>query len=175
MAEVKTLDLFKVSSFEANGHKYHISKKISIPRWREYEKLEPRLTYGVDFDSMFKQLRKAYDALNTKNGNVLDAGIIIHNLMSGIKDIESDKREHPALLMCALVINREGEDAGTFDEQLQLDKIEDWRKEGFDVLPFFTFALFSIQGFKTIYVQYIASQITEEDVKRMKPSVQNTF
>ena len=74
--------------------------------------------------------------------------------------------------MCALVINREGEDAGTFNEQLNKDKIEDWRKEGFDVLPFFTFALFSIQGFKETYVQYIAKELT----KNQKPKqVQDTF
>lgn len=172
MAEVKTLDLFKINSFEANGHKYHISKKISIVRWKEYEKLEPRLTYGVDFNSMFKQIRTAYDALNSKEGKIADAAVILHNLMSGIKDIESEKREHPALLMCALVINRDGEDTGTFDEKLQLEKINDWRKEGFDVLPFFTFALFSIQGFKETYVQYIAMEMTKNQKK--KP-VQNTF
>ena len=172
MGEIKSLDLFKINSFEANGHKYHVSKKISIPRWREYEKLEPRLTYGVDFESMFKQLRTAYDALNNKEGKIADAAVILHNLMSGIKDIENEKREHPALLMCALVINREGEDAGTFNEQLQLEKIEDWRKEGFDVLPFFTFALFSIQGFKETYVQYIARELTRNQPKK---SVQDTF
>ncbi len=172
MGEVKTIDLFKIGTFEANGNKYHVSKKISIPRWREYEKLEPRLTYGVDFESMFKQLRKAYDALNTKAGNIADAAVILHNLMSGIKDIESEQREHPALLKCALVINREGEDASAFDERLQKEKIEDWRKEGFDVLPFFTFALFSIQGFKETYVQYIAKEMIKS---QPKDKVQDTF
>lgn len=171
--EVKTIDLFKVKTFEANGHKYHVSKKISIPRWREYEKLEPRLTYGVDFDAMFKQLKKAYEALNTKAGNIADAAVILHNLMSGIKDIENEMREHPALLMCALVINREGEDTGVFDEQIQREKIEDWRKEGFDVLPFFTFALFSIQGFRETYVEYIAKEM--EKRKKEINQVQNTF
>ena len=67
----------------------------------------------------------------------------MHNMMAMVKDIENENREHPSLLMCALVINREGEDAGQYDEKLQLEKIEDWRKEGFDILPFFTFALSS--------------------------------
>lgn len=166
------LDLFKTKTFTANGYKYTVSKKISIPRWREYEKLEPRLTYGIGFDDLFKQLRKAYDALNTKQGNIADAAVILHNLMSGIKDIEDSKREHPSLLMCTLVINREGEDTGVFDAQLQLDKIEDWRKEGFDILPFFTFALYSIQGFRETYVEYITKELT----KSQKPkSVQDTF
>lgn len=173
MGEVKTIDLFKVGSFEANGHKYTISKKISVKRWEQYEKLEPRLTYGVSFAEMFKQLKLAYEALNTKAGNIADAAVILHNLMNGIKSIEDENREHPALLMCALVINREGEDSGDFDEALNLEKIADWRKEGFDILPFFTFALFSIQGFKETYVQYIAKEMIKSPSK--KKSVQDTF
>lgn len=168
----KDLDLFTVKSFEANGHKYHVSKKISIPRWREYEKLEPRLTYGVGFDYIFSNLKKAYEALNSKEGKIADAAVILHNMMAMVKDIENENREHPSLLMCALVINREGEDAGQYDEKLQLEKIEDWRKEGFDILPFFTFALSSIQGFRETYVEYITKELKKLSPKK---SVQNTF
>ena len=175
MGEVKTIDLFKVKTFEANGHKYSISKKISIARWKEYEKLEPRLTYGLNFDDIFKQLKKAYEALNTKAGNVLDAGIILHNIMSGIKNIEDSSREHPALLMAALVINREGEDSALFDEAAQLEKINDWSKEGYDVLPFFIFALTSIQGFRDTYVEYITKELIQETKSQKSISVQNTF
>lgn len=172
MGQIKTLDLFNIKSFEANGSKYFISKKISIARYREFEKLEPRLTFGVGFEEIFKNLKKAYEALNTKAGNVADAAVILHNTMAMIKDIENETREHPSLLMAALVINREGEDTGVFDEQIQKDKIEDWRKEGFDVLPFFTFALSSIQGFRETYIEYITKEMT----KNQKPKqVQDTF
>lgn len=170
MAEVKTLDLFKINSFEANGHKYHVSSGISLNRYREYEKLEPKLTFGLSFDDIYKSLNKLYDLLNKQK--FADCAIIAHNLMSGIKDIESEKREHPALLMAALVINRDGEDAGIYDEKLQLEKINDWRKEGFDVLPFFTFALSSIQGFAQEYKKYIDQ---EKEKNKPKQSVQNTF
>jgi len=172
MGEIKTLDLTKIRSFMANGHEYHISSGISLSRYKEYEKLEPRLTYGVDFDSLFKQLRKAYDALNSNKEGRADAIVIIHNLMSGIKDIENEKREHPALLMAALVINRDGEDAGIYDEKKQLQKIEDWQKEGYDALPFFTFALISIQGFGAEYKKFVEMETIKNNPKK---SVQNTF
>jgi hypothetical protein len=168
----KDLDLFTVKSFIANGHKYHVSKKISITRWKEYEKLEPRLTYGIGFDDLFKNIKKAYEALNSKEGKIADAAVILHNIMSGIKSIEDEKREHPSLLMCALVINREGEDTGKFDADLQLEKIEDWRKEGYDALPFFTFALCSIQGFRETYVEHITKELGKNQTKKQ---VQNTF
>jgi hypothetical protein len=147
---------FTQKSFKANGKTYHISEKISIDRWAEYEKLMPRLTYGIDFESMNKSHAKAFAALNEKR--FADAAVIIHNLMSGIKDANDDTRVHPALLMCALVINFEGEDVGLYDKNIQLQKIEDWKAEGLDILSFFAFALRSINGFRETYLLYIAAQ-----------------
>jgi hypothetical protein len=170
MGEIKTLDLFKVKSFTANGQNYSVSSGISLNRYREYEKLEPKLTFGLSFDDIYKSLSKLYELLNKQK--FADCAIISYNLMSGIKDIENEKREHPALLMAALVINRDNEDAGVYDEKLQLEKIQDWRKEGYDALPFFTFALSSIQGFGEEYRKYI----DQEKIKNQpKKQVQNTF
>ena len=168
--EVKTLDLFKTPSFEANGKKYKVTNSVSISRWREYEKLEPRLTFGMGFSDMYKQITKAYNALNTKQGNIADCAVILHNILNGLKSIEDEKREHPALMMAALVINFEGEDTGVYDEQIQLQKIEDWKKEGFDVLPFFTFALFSIQGFRETYQKSLIEKAEEMEKEIEKKS-----
>lgn len=166
----KELDLFKDKTFTANGHKYTVSSGISLNRYREYEKLEPRLTFGLSFDDIYKLLNKLYELLNKQK--FADCAIIAHNLMSGIKDIENENREHPALLMAALIINRDGEDIGIYDEKTQLQKIEDWRKEGYNALPFFTFALSSIQGFGEEYKKFIE----EEKIKnKPKSQVQNTF
>jgi hypothetical protein len=145
--------------FKANGKTYFIADKISVNRWKQYEKLMPRLTYGIDFDSIQKSLLRAYGALNEKK--FADAAVILHNLMSGIKDANDDKRIHPALLMAALLINAEGEDAGIYDEQTQLNKIKDWEKEGLDILGFFAFALNTINGFRETYLLYIKEQAEE--------------
>lgn len=153
--EPRSVD-FNKKFFEANGKRYFICDKISINRWKEYEKLMPRLTYGLDFDTMNKQHTKAYAALNDKK--FADAAVILHNLMSGIKDANDDSRVHPGLLMAALLINYEGEDAGIYDLQIQLKKIKDWEAEGLDILGFFAFALASINGFRETYLSYIQSQ-----------------
>lgn len=147
---------FNERFFKANGKTYFIADKISVNRWKQYEKLMPRLTYGIDFDSMQKALLKAYNSLNDKK--FADAAVILHNLMSGIKDANDDKRIHPALLMAALLINAEGEDAGIYDEKTQLNKISDWEKEGLDILGFFAFALNTINGFRETYLLYIKEQ-----------------
>ena len=154
----KEFDPKKTKVFMANGNKYFVTDKISIDRWKEYEKLVPKITYGVDFDEMFKQLKKAFALCNERK--LADVSVILHNLMSGIADINNDAREHPALMMAALVINKEGEDVGKYDEQVQLEKIKDWAAEGYETLGFFTYALHCIQGFRQTYTDYIQEQVT---------------
>lgn len=156
---------FKDRFFMANGRRYFISDKITVNRWKEYEKLQARLTYGVDFDSMFKTLSKVYSALNEKK--FADCAVMVHNLMSGIKDANDDSRLHPALLMSALLINFEDEDVGVYNEQTQLEKIKDWQAEGLDILGFFAFALNAISGFRQTYLLYIKEQL-ENGVSEVK-------
>jgi len=163
--KLKHLDLINEKSFTANGNKYFVSTQISIARWKEFQKLEPRLTIGTDMMGIFKQVRSAYDKLNTKEGKVADAAVTLYNIMSGIKGIDDSTREEPALLMAALVINKEGEDIGTYDEAVQLEKISEWKKEGYDMLHFFTFALSSIQGFRETYLEFIAQEIIKSKLQ----------
>ena len=140
----------------ANGRKYRVSEMISVDRFKQYEKLEPKLTYGVTFEEMFKNIKKAYQAVNEQR--FADSAVILHNIMAGIQDVENEQRVHPALIMCALVINFEGEDSTIYDEAVILGKIDDWQKEGLNMLDFFMLALSSIKGFRETYLQYIQSQ-----------------
>lgn len=144
-------------SFMANGNKYFIMDKITPNRYKEYEKLVPRLTFGLDFNEIFKNLQKAYDALNKQK--FADSSVIIHNMMSGISSVNDEKRVHPALMMAALVINREGEDPSKYDENLMMQKIQDWTEEGLDMMSFFEMSLNAIQGFRETLVKYIQAQV----------------
>jgi len=155
MNEVKKIDL-KDGSFMANNKRYVVSNSISVERWKEYEKLEPKLTFGVGFDEMFKNVKKAYEYVNQQK--FADSAVILHNIMAGIKDIEDAKRIHPALAMCALVINVEGEASAKYTTEMVQEKIEDWTAEGLDMVDFFTLALKSIRGFRETYLDYIQKQ-----------------
>lgn len=150
----------KCTQFMANGTKYFVSTKLSIKRYEEYEKLQPKLTFDVDFSTMFAALKKIYSFLNDRK--FADAAVLTHNLMSGIEEVRNEKRIHPALLMAALAINAEGEDPGSYDEQVQLKKIEDWRAEGFDIYGFFIFALNTIKGFAQEYNEFITEGMIEK-------------
>lgn len=158
LPEPKQVEL-KDRTFIANGNKYYITDRISIDRWKQYEKLVPRLTYGVGFNEMQAALTKAFAALNKQQ--FANAAIILHNVMSGIVDAENENRVTPGLMMCALVMNKEGENTAIYDEQVMNDKIQDWRTEGLDILSFFKWALNSINGFRATHIQLIQEQANE--------------
>lgn len=146
--QLKTLDP-KQSVFTANGNEYTIEGGISFDRWKEYQKLQPQLALDITTEDIFLQIREAYSILNKPNPAILDAGVILANLMKGVATI-SDKRHPVALRMCALFINRKDEDRKGINEDLINSKIEDWRAEGFDIGSFFQLALYSIPGFTRI-------------------------
>jgi hypothetical protein len=148
--------------FTANGKKYILKDRLSIARFKEYEKLVPHLTFGIGFDEMFAGLKKIYNHLNSSTPKPLDAGIIAHNLMSGIAEINDKKRIHPALKMAALIIDREDEDPTKYDALLMADKISDWEKEGLDMMPFFELSLSTIQGFNERLIEFTQDQKKKE-------------
>ncbi len=155
----KSKSITGLSEFTANGNKYYLADTISPRRYKEYEKLSPMLSHGLTWQNVYANLMQAYNALNKPMPEPVAAGTIIHNIMNGIRDIDNENRLHPALMMCALVINREGEDESVYDKQLMAAKIEDWEKEGLDMKSFFGIALNSIHGFKEILIKSIQEKI----------------
>lgn len=165
--KLKTLDLTK-KTFTANGKIYYIESGMSIERYFMYEMLQIELGYQVSFKSMFDNLTRMYDLLNKMK--FADSAVIVHNLLTGIKDIE--KRRIPALQMCALFVNEENEDRKVITDEMVERKIADWEAEGLDIIPFFQLATSSMPGFSVAYngVSQIISNLkgAEEILKKEK-------
>jgi len=157
--EVKRLPLDK-PHFEANGKKYHISKMLSVERWRQFEDLQMMVGFGKGFQDFFDQIKKAYEAL--QHPKIADASVILHNLMLGVKE-KLDKRHDATLQICALFINGDGEDEKVYDEDTMNKKIEDWGKEGYAMQDFFTLAWNMVPGFIDVY-----NEDLENTLKHMK-------
>lgn len=155
--EIKVINP-KEKEFMANGKRYFIMDKISAERFKEYEKLVPVLTFGLGFNEIFANLQKLWDHLNKQKFG--DASVICHNLMKGISSVDDSKRIHPALMMAALVINREGEDVKVYDENIMRDKINDWQVEGLDMLGFIALSRASIHGFNETLIKYTQENLT---------------
>ncbi len=157
--ELKKIDL-NTGKFVANGHNYTVLKSIPLSRYRQFKKLQPRLIYGMDTKTLFQNCLKSFNYLNSPKPEPANAAIILHNIMSGIKDVDDDSREDAALLICALIIVRDSEDIGIYDENLSSEKIRDWEKEGYEPDGFFLLALTSINAFKETFDLFIAQQGT---------------
>jgi len=94
-----------------------------------------------------------------------DAAVIIHNLLNGIGE-NLGEREHPILQLCALFINRDGENLDVYDPDVMAEKIDDWKKEGLAMDSFFQLAFNFVEGFIPTYNEIIQS-ISEEAEKAL--------
>lgn len=164
-------DVSQLDEFMANGNRYVIRTSLTLTRFEQFEKLQVRVGYGVDFRQMFSQMRKAFDYLN--ESQPADASVILYNLMNGIKN-NIDGRDNEVLDLCCLFICREDENVAEYSPELNKLKKEDWVKEGIAMESFFTLAFNLVNGFIPIYQQVSASisehlENVQNEVKSGKP------
>lgn len=146
MKELKKIDL-SAGPFKANGKLYTVSNSFSLDRYKMYENIELEMGYGRAWSDIYDEGLKVYDALN--RSKFADASVMMHNLIQGVKNIKN--KMPPAMRMCALFINHEGEDVRYISEQIIQQKIFDWNEEGLDPEPFLTFGVNSMRGFQERY------------------------
>lgn len=156
-------------TFKANGNTYYYSQNMCIDRFIEFERLQAHVGFGKDFKNLYDEMKKAYEHFNTNR--FADGSVIIHNLLNGIGQ-NLDKRDHPVLQLCALFINREGENVKIFDADLNDQKIDDWKKEGYAIADFFQLAFNFVEGFIPAYNEIIQN-ISEEASKMAKSNTGN--
>lgn len=155
MTELKKLPTGDVREFEANGHKYYISSELSVKRFHEFQILELEAKMGIPIADIGIHLAEIWKLKNQQR--TADADVKLFKLIEGVED--AGHREHVLLRMCALFINREGEDLAKISEDLISQKIDDWGD--YDVNDFFGRALNSQSGFLANYnamLQIISGQ-----------------
>lgn len=156
MSELRVID-FKDKFFECGGRKFYVKDSISFNRYRELQKLIIEFGYSATFNDVFKNLRIAWDQLN--NLKLGDAAVTIHNVMYGV--VSLNEKDDPALRMCALFIDEEGEDPTVYDEGKIKEKIACWGGE-LDVLPFFHLASDLVEGWTNAYKVVIPNGSKED-------------
>jgi len=157
---IKTVD-FSKKYFECDGRKFYVKDSLSFNRYRELQKLILEFGYSATFVDIFKNLRVAWDHLN--NLRLGDAAVTLHNIMYGIKNLED--KDDPALRICALFIDEQGEDATVYDEGKMREKIDCWSKEC-SVTPFFQLAASLVPSWINAYK--IVSQSGLKAEKKVK-------
>jgi hypothetical protein len=145
MEHLREID-FSKKYFECDGRKFYVRDSLSFVRYRELQKLNLEFGYSATFNDIFKNIRTAWDFLNaTKLG---EAAVVLHNIMYGVVSLE--EKNDPALRLCALFIDEDGEDPTVYDEGKMREKIECWSKE-LAVLPFFQLAANLVPGWMNVY------------------------
>jgi len=141
--KLKRID-FKKGEFEANGKTYYIEKSLSIERQMYYSKLEPKLTFGTNFETLHNTLGTCINLIN--DSKLVQAYHGLHNIHSMIGNKLEDRYD-VSLEICALFINTEEENRAELNDKKLKSKIDDWKKEGYDYDDFFICALNFAGGF----------------------------
>jgi hypothetical protein len=156
--ELRDID-FSKKHFECGGRKFYVKESLSFNRYRELQKLNLEFGYSATFLDTFKHIREAWELLNqTKLG---EAAVVLHNVMYGV--VSLDEKADPALRLCALYIDEEGEDPTVYDEGIMNEKIECWGTE-LSVTPFFQLAANLVEHWIAAY-KLLTPDISQKDQK----------
>jgi len=156
MENLRVID-FSQKHFECGGRKFYVKDDLSFARYRELQKINLEFGFSATFHDIFKHIREAWDLLNTTK--LGEAAVVLHNIMYGVVSLED--KDDPALRLCALFIDEEGEDVTVYDEGLMREKIECWSKE-LSVSPFFQLAVSLVHGWMPAYKLLTPSSLKEE-------------
>lgn len=143
--ELKTID-FSKKHFECQGRNFYVKDSLSFTRYKELQKINLEFGYSASFHEIYKNVKAAFDFLNQMKP--AEGAIVLHNILYGI--VSLDEKDDPALRICALFIDEEGEDVTSYDEGKTREKIECWGKEC-DVAPFFQLAANLVPQFLDAY------------------------
>lgn len=143
--ELKRIN-WEAGQFEANGKVYYIESRLSVERWIEWRKQQIELSFSLTFEELMRDIRKAYDLINAKDSKIVEAGIVLYNLMHGIKKIGEGSIPE-VIRLAALFLNTKDEDRTHFSDALVKEKMNDWSAEGIAMDDFFAFAISTIPNF----------------------------
>lgn len=161
METLRTVD-FSKKHFECGGRKFYLRESLSFVRYREMQKLNLEFGYSATFQDIFKNIKSAWNFLNQTK--LAEAAVVLHNIMYGVAALEN--KDDPAIRLCALFIDEEGEDPTEYDEAKMREKIECWGKE-LDTLPFFQLASNIVPGWMPIYNLVLNDGLREAVKKEM--------
>lgn len=122
------------TDFKANGRRYRENRSLTVGRFEHLERLKIRAQFGEEYANAVARIGQAYDLLNKMQ--FADACTLLHNVKETATH-QLNNNPYPLLLIATLFINREGEDLTAWNEELAVDKINDWKLEGLDVAAFF--------------------------------------
>jgi hypothetical protein len=126
------IDWEKRTIIGKSGRVYRISPEtLSAGRSAEFEIRSILLPYRINFKTMYENVNEMINTLrsieigNLKIGTILDLLNKLESQQKGLLDFHIYKRS-PAVEFCGLFCIYDGEDVGTYTEDVIREKYEDW-------------------------------------------------
>jgi len=153
--------------FQAAGHTYYVEDKLSIHRYRLFQRMEIELGFGMKFSELANKIQKAYDLAN--QSKLGDVAVLLHSVIEGSVFIA--EKEITALYVATLFINRADEDRKGWTPTLAKEKLKDWEDEGIEVNFFLVTALSKVGNFAETLKEI--SQMIERvgQIKQTEPTL----
>ena len=144
--ELKRIDFVK-NEFVANGKLYKIVSRLPISRYCEFQVLQVELAMGMTVQKLYDKLSILRQVLN--QARFVDSAILIGDMTSHMAKLV--EKEPTVLKICTLFINTEDEDITTWNNDLVVRKLADWKAEGICADDFFRVAFNTAPGYIEIY------------------------
>lgn len=138
-----------------SGKVYKIMPEmLSAGRTPEFEIRSILLAYKTDFETLAKVLSRAKHGLREGRtfGDVHDALTGIENFEKGLINFQTNGRSE-LVEFCALFCIGEGEDVGEFNEQIIIEKWNDWKE--IPEADFFFLCAKAIKSFRQRFLEIL--------------------
>ena len=150
--QVKEFDL-STHKWLINGRWYYLLSKMPPRRYVEYLKLLPEVFFNTTFVGLYNTCHKTWQYATSGNdvlGNMHAIAELNFNQMKAVTDF--DRLEVPKLFaFCAVIMVREGEDVSKCDENILMDKVQDFMSDTYSTDSFFLLAKHSVPHFIEVY------------------------
>lgn len=146
LGALKRID-FKAGEFEANGKTYYLETRLSVARYCEFVILQRELQMGLTLEQIYEAMITQRELLNKVR--FADAAVHADKLLNHM--VKLKEKEPTMLKICTLCINTKEEDRSKWGNDTVVQKLEDWKKGGYDVHDFFAMALIIVPGFTQLY------------------------
>lgn len=162
--QTKKIRLIKAENdqFKANGHTYTIQSHLSVERYMQYLMVGQKMTFGSTALQLFNTLREIHELLVSGNdilGSIHKSAELAYNQLDSVKNVVEGR--YPEVFhICALFINREDEDETKYDYKFAVEKINDWREEGYAIASFFYLASKFVSGLSEAYQSLTGTPLT---------------
>ena len=143
--------------FMANGKLYHVEDKLTVRRYRQFQRLSLEAGFGISLEELIDILGRIFMLTNQNSDNRGEIAVIAHNTWQKLTKLKEN--EDAMLLVAALFINETKENREHFELSQIQAKIRDWEEEGYQASFFCVVAIRNLPGFKEGFLDVLAKAV----------------